>query len=394
MATLELSNAEARRFMLLQQGLAGDCRFEGKHGVLSFVRQAGCLQFDPVDVCGRSADLTCLSRVADYDPSMLQALLYEDRLLVDHFDKNMAIFPVEAWPLLAGERGHELPDDERGHMLKRAAESVLADIAKNGPKAAADFSFDEKVDWYWAPTRLARAALEHLYFDGLIVVHSKKRNVKTYDLTERMLPAGIIETDVPQFDRSWYAERVYRRIRAVGLLWNQASDAWLGIAGRSRAICSASFHDLLEAGRIVPVNVEGISPTLYLSKEDMFWLDRIGDADWQTPVRTEFIAPLDGFMWDRRLIRALFDFHYRWEIYTAPTKREYGYYTLPILYGDRLIGRIEPYRDGETLRVRGLWWEAGVKPTAVIRRHIKNALTRLAGMNGLTTIDESMLKGR
>ena len=93
-----LSIRQARRFLLLKNGLIGGYRFKGKQGALDYVRQAGCVQYDPVDLCGRSADLTLLSRVKGYRKQDLQSLLYEDRALIDYFDKQLSILPAQDWP--------------------------------------------------------------------------------------------------------------------------------------------------------------------------------------------------------------------------------------------------------------------------------------------------------
>lgn len=379
--------------MLLQQGLAGSYRFIGKSGTLDFIRQAGSVQFDPIDVSGRSADLTLLSRIKDYSLSMLRELLYVDRLLVDHYDKMMSIFPVESWNLLAADMEHALPEGEKGDLLAETAAKVLAEMASSGPKAPADFDLHEKVEWYgWygAPVKLAKAALEYLYYRGEVLVHDKRRNIKIYDLAERILPEAVREKPRRQMDESWYAEMVLRRIRAVGLLWNKASDAWLGIRGNSRSVLQAAIDRLLAEKLIFPIEVEGIKHTLFAATEDQHWLGKLEGDFWTKKKRLEFIAPLDSFMWDRRLIEALFDFSYRWEIYTPEAKRVYGYYTLPVLFGDRLVGRIEPYRDGDTLRCRGLWLEQDVRLTQTFQTSIMKALGRLAEMNGLANVDTNL----
>jgi len=146
----------------------------------------------------------------------------------------------------------------------------------------------------------------------------------------------------------------------------------------------------LEAKSIFPIKVEGIKHTLFAATEDQRWLENVNDDFWRKKRRLELIAPLDSFMWDRRLIEALFDFSYRWEIYTPEAKRIYGYYTLPVLFGDRLVGRIEPYRDKDTLRARGLWLEQGVRLTRTMETSILKALGRLATMNGMVRVDTNL----
>lgn len=105
METVQLTREQARRFLLRRHGLLGGYRFEGKRGVLEFVKQEGCIQFDPVNVCGRSPELVLLSRVKAFTKQMLYELLYQDRVLIDYFDKNLSIFATEDWPYFECYRG-------------------------------------------------------------------------------------------------------------------------------------------------------------------------------------------------------------------------------------------------------------------------------------------------
>ena len=127
---------------------------------------------------------------------------------------------------------------------------------------------------------------------------------QTYDLAERILPEAVREKPRRKIDDSWYADMVKRRIRAVGLLWNKASDAWLGIRRNSLSVVQTTIERLLEAKSIFPIKVEGIKHTLFAATEDQRWLENVNDDFWRKKRRLELIAPLDSFMWDRRLIEA------------------------------------------------------------------------------------------
>ena len=120
MQELKLTLSEARRFILYKQGLLGEYRFYGKDGVLEFVRQAGCIQFDPIDVCGRNAELVLQSRVADFTKNMLYELLYEDRKLLDNWDKNLSIISVENWPNFKRDRDWHLEHERSFEEIQEA----------------------------------------------------------------------------------------------------------------------------------------------------------------------------------------------------------------------------------------------------------------------------------
>ncbi len=376
---ITLTNAGARRFMLLKQGLLGAHRFLGKDGVLAFVREAGCVQFDPVDVCGKNAEIALNSRVKGFDKSMLYGLLYEERLLVDYFDKNLCIVPVEAWPHFARCRAMFRASGRGRDETEAVSGSIKEALRARGPLCSADLDFGDKVNWYWSDTRLSRAALERMYFCGELAIHHKKGSIKYYDLIENCIPKDLLDAPEPhEDDLSYWKWCVERRIGAVGLLWDRASAAWLGIEGMKAEGRIRAFRELLEEGRILKIRVEGMKEPLYCRASDRALIDRaLAETDF-TP-RLELIAPLDSLLWDRRLIAALFNFDYTWEIYTPPEKRKYGHYVLPVLAGDRFVGRIELERDKKNrcLTLKNLWCEEGVRETKALLKQIDACAARL-----------------
>lgn len=388
MCEIHMTKAEARRFILYKQGLLGEHRFRGKDGVLAFVRQAGCVQFDPIDVCGKSPEITLQARVAGFTKTMLYELLYEDRKLVDYFDKNLAILPVEDWKYFGRERENHRSWEKSHQEIRLVHDRIVAEIAERGPLCSADLDIPDKVDWYWSETKLSRAALEHMYFCGELAVHHKRGNMKYYDLIRNCIPEEIVDAPEPWPEDAAYLEwRVLRRIGAVGLLWNRASDAWLGIPSQYNSFKAKErsdvFAGLLDKGLILPVKVEGIDHTLYCRAEDGEIAGIIRENAFKKQ-RCEFIAPLDSMMWDRNLIKVIFGFDYKWEIYTPQSQRKYGYYVLPILFGDGLVGRIEMTYDRKSrqLNVLHIWYEPGVRVTKKLESGIKSALKRFEIFNG------------
>jgi Uncharacterized protein conserved in bacteria len=339
----------------------GEKRFSNVQGVVDYVRQAGCIQYDPVDACGRNADLTLQSRVNDYRKKMLYEALYEKRALVDYWDKNMAIFPVEDWPLFTRKRkGFQQADLRSEKEIQTLGDKVRAFLKARGPSFSGDLDMKEKVDWYWSETSAARAVLEALYFRGELGIHHKRGTQRCYDFMENLLPETLLKTPDPNLkDEDYYAMRLKRRIGAVGLLWNKPSDAFLGIENFKGDARNAAFEALIQAKEIKSVCIEGFkAPVYYLSEDESLF-----EKNAPMEERTEFIAPLDPMMWDRKLIKALFDFDYKWEIYTPEVQRKFGYYVLPILQGDKMVGRIEMHTQVKKsqLTVRNIWYEKGVK---------------------------------
>ena len=392
MEAVIITKAQARRFLLRKQGLLGVYRFHGKEGILAYVRQAGCIQFDPIDVCGKNAELVLQSRISGFTKEMLYELLYEDRQLVDYFDKNLAILPVSDWKYFERIREAYRNNSRGREEVDRVAKAIKEVIAEKGPVSSKDLQMKEKVDWYWSSTNLSRAALETLYFRGELIIHHKKGTIKYYALAKDYLPKEVLEAQDPFPEELEHLKwRVIRRISSVGLMWNKPSDAWLAIWSMKSEQRNEVFASLLQEGKIKEVRVEGLKELLYCLTEDIPMLEEVlqssGEETSFQP-RTELIAALDNLLWDRKLIKTLFGFDYKWEIYTPAVQRKYGYYVLPLLSGENFIGRVELVcdRKGKALLVKHLWFEEGVRMTAKLKKDIRNCLLRFQRFHGLKTM--------
>ncbi|MBP7176097.1 MAG: YcaQ family DNA glycosylase [Thermoclostridium sp.] len=378
-----LTNEQARNFFLLKHGLTGEYKFIGKQGVCDFIRQAGCIQFDPIDVCGKNAELTLQSRVRDFTKQMLYQLLYEDRKLVDYFDKNLAIFHVEDWKYFSRIREYYGKSGRSQEKIDSTAESVKDIIRQKGFVCSRDIQLNETVDWFWNPTTLSRAVLETLYFRGELIVHHKEGTLKHYALSENHISAEVLEAEDPNKTEEEFTKwRIHRRIGSVGALWNKPSDAWLGIGALKAETRNKCFQELLQEKKIIELNVEGINTPFYCLAEDEPLVEKVL-AERNFKERIELIAPLDNFMWDRNIIRQLFGFDYTWEIYTPQSKRKYGYYVLPVLMGNRFIGRIEAVagKKERTLTIRNFWKEKGFKGGKRFEKKMDQRLMKFAQFN-------------
>ena len=381
------SKAEATRFILLKQGLLGPWRYAGKQGVLEYVRAAGCVQFDPVDVCGMNADLVLQARVKDYRKEDLQQLLYRDRLLYDHFDKQMSVIPIEDYPAFARNR-HGI------RQWGRVQETIdqIAPTMRDLFRSKESFSTKEfdlgKADWYWGETTLARAALEAMFYSGELLIHHKEGKIRHFAPAIRLLPKELYEAPDPHPDEaSHLAWRVLRRVGAVGLLWDKGPEAFLGIGGLTAASRKQAFSRLLLEESIVRADVEGVKDPFYLKSEDLPLVEA-AKSDRTYPKKASLLAPLDGMLWDRKLISTLFGFDYTWEIYTPPANVKFAHYTLPLLYGEAFAGRVElrTLKKEDVLAVRHVWLEDGFKPTKAFETALAACFDRFAKMSGLSTV--------
>jgi uncharacterized protein YcaQ len=261
-------------------------------------------------------------------------------------------------------------------------EELLALVRDGGPLLPRDVGPRAAIDWYWRPTNQVRAVLEALAEAGILGIARREGNLRVYDLVERLFPATVLDDRRPP--REQFRHRLLSRYRGHGLLGARGSyeifsgtSPWTAIGledglplkARGREVL---LDELVATGELIPFEVEGVRGLRYVvASEAPLVAQATGEVERGEPPNgvapgVAFLAPLDSFCWDRDFLRRLFDFDYVWEVYVPAKKRRWGYYVLPILYGDRLVGRIEPRieRRAKTLRVVGLWWEDGFDPLA------------------------------
>ena len=380
----------ARRFLVRRHLLAPPRSLPPEPAsVMRVVDRLGSLQFDPIDVAGRNHDLTLLSRIRGYRREWTDGLLYADRALYETYNKMLSIVPTAELPFyrLTWDRAHDRHTagvfDEHAPLV----EELLERMRSNGPLSSTDVEPRASIDWYWRPTNLVRAILEALAEAGIIAITRREGNRRVYDLSERLFPADLLGRRPDGRDQRRH--KLLSRYRGNGLLGATGDyTLWAGIETSQRA---GLREELVEMGELVPVAVEGLRGSRFVIGSEVPILDEaereMGDAASAAQpfdgAGVAFIAALDPLAWDRDLLDRLFGFYYRWEVYVPAAKRQWGYYVLPLLFGDRFAGRIELRADraAKALRVLGLWWEAGFDPldeahagfvdgfTAALREH-------------------------
>ncbi|HXG26865.1 MAG TPA: crosslink repair DNA glycosylase YcaQ family protein [Candidatus Binatia bacterium] len=366
-----VSAAVARRFLALRHLLAPPRSLPAeRESVLRVVDRLGSLQFDPLEVAGRNHDLVLLARIAGYRREWLDHWLYVDRRLYETYNKSLNIVPVAELPLYryAWDRAHRRHEHEAFDEHAPLVEELLGRIREGGNLQPRDVAPRQPIDWYWRPTNQVRAILEALAEVGTIGIARRDGNLRVYDLAERLFPPEILAERRPEEEQQ--VHRLLSRYRANGLLGASGNqELWVGGTGyaadRARRRAAA-----IEQGRLFPVTVEGLKGERFVVTEDAAYLDQAereveaGMPPGGAEPAVTFLAPLDPLCWDRELLRRLFGFDYLWEVYVPEAKRRWGYYVLPLLYGDRLVGRIEPRieRRAGTLRIAGWWWEDGFDP--------------------------------
>ena len=378
---IRLSSKDARRFLLAHHGLDRP-RTVNESGIVGLVRRLGCIQYDPLNIIGRNADLVLNARVNDYDPSMLYRRLYEEHALVDGWDKVMSIYRAEDYPLFARHRvlAAKAVRARSAHVAETMPR-LLEEIRVHGVRSSADFEKQTIREWFWGPTQLAKATLDALQYEGSILVCRRDGTRKCFDVPERLIGPELAGAPDPfGSDEEYLAWRVLRRIGGIGIGWPRRQDIFVGIGALSAATLREAVALLTDRGDLVGAEIDG-QDGFYLRGADLPLLD---EAARSAP-KASVIAPLDNFMWDRKLIERLFSFYYVWEVYKPPEKREFGYYVVPILYGDRFVARIEAKRRDHVLDILNWWWVPD-RQSEAMRAAVSIAVRSLARMSHLDEI--------
>ncbi|MCB2291550.1 winged helix DNA-binding domain-containing protein [Clostridium sp. CS001] len=341
-------------YLITYQHLCDDAMLESTDSIVEYIRKVGCIQYDPLNVVGRNPDLVLQSRCSCYRKGDIEKYLYSDRALYDVWDKNMSISTVSDWPCFERYREGYL---EWCNEHKDAIDKISEYLKVNDFACSSDFDLNEKVGWHYGPQRLAKAALEGMCYAGLAVVHHKKGTRRYYCLTNKYIPEEYLKMTRPyNTEEEYFKWVVLRRINSIGALWNRPSDAWLGINGLKREQRNKAFNALFNEGKITEIIVDGMKHALYIATENLELLKASKESSIKSGY-ARILAPLDNLLWDRKLIAELFDFQYKWEVYTPIVERKYGYYVLPILCDNKLIARIEMETDkkSKTLIVKNFW---------------------------------------
>ena len=369
MPPTQIAADHARRFLVRRHLLAPPRSLQAEPAsVLDVVERLGLLQFDPLEVPGaRNHDLVLHARIAGYRRGWCEDWLYgEDRRLIEIYNKSLNLVPMHELPHYRISWQRNGPEIDNGILKEQAdvAKAILRRLKTDAPLSTAAFSeHGHAVDWWWAPTRASRAVMEALFVTGRIGISRRDGNRRYYDLMERLVPAELLKLKESEEDAMTH--RLRSRFRATGMTSpTGGTQSEVMYSAGSTADRVRRTARLVDSGELLPVEVEGLKGTRYILAAEEPILDET--ADPASLVRgVSFLAPLDPLIWDRKgLLRGLFEFDYLWEVYVPEKKRRWGYYVLPILFGDRFVGRIEPRLDRgtKTLAILGIWFESDFAP--------------------------------
>jgi uncharacterized protein len=359
-----LSLAEARRVALAAQlfvpGLATP---KNAAALGKIVHRLGAVQIDSVNVLVRSHYLPIYSRCGSYAPELLERAAYDgSRSLFEYWGHEASFLPVELFPLFRWRMDRARNGEGTWKRLRRYATShkglvtaALAQIRERGALGASELADCGKSKGSWWGWSQGKEILEWLFWIGDVTTARRRNFERLYDLTERVLPERVRNVSAPSPEQA-RRELMAVSARALGVGTARDLRDYFRLPAEDAALRVA---ELVEEGTLQPVSVEGWKQQAYLHKDALF--PRRADV-------SALLSPFDSLIWERQRTERLFDFHFRLEIYTPIHKRLHGYYVLPFLLGDRLVGRVDlkANRQDGRLEVRGGSAEKGVRVGQIV----------------------------
>ena len=372
-----------RAVALHAQGLGAPTPTDpGLESIYATARQVGCVQIDTLQMVHRSHLLTLWSRLGTFDLADFDRLAYDpvQRRFFEGWQHAAAFIPLEdyRYQMPQQRRLREQPSDWYQRWLSKQANAelvaaVLERIRQEGALRTSDFGSDGHTPggwWNWKP---AKVALEYLYAFGELMIANRVNFQRVYDLTERVLPAWVDTTEPTEAERDRYW--IEQGARALGVFEPlQAAD----YTYRKRTPTRPILQALVQAGTLIPIQAQlydGSTHDWLAHRDLMPLLDQAADVALAAQ-RTTFLSPFDSLFWARGRDEQLWGFRKHLEAYTPAPKRQWGYFCLPILHRDRLVGRFDPKleRQARLLRLKALYLEPEVEPADELVRDVAGAL--------------------
>ena len=324
----------------------------GTRQLNSFMQRMGVLQLDSVNVFERSHYLPAFARLGPYDKAAFDKLVLGTRAdYIEYWAHVAAVIAVEDWPLFQWRRDETRARYTRDPWVQANGpllQWLVAELAAKGPLKASDFEHEANQRtgswWGWSDVKVG---LQFLFFWGDVVASGRSNFERTYALPEQRLPTAVLDTVVSPADARRALMTKATKALGIGTLKDIADYFRI-----QQTPAKLALDEAVEAGDIVPVAVKGWKPQAFMHRDAAMPRKMSAAA---------FLSPFDPVVWERDRALRLFDFHYRIEIYTPEPKRIFGYYSLPILIDDRIVGRIDlkSDRQNRVLRVQSAWREEG-----------------------------------
>ena len=399
MSTIELTPTQARRLAVTKQRLAEPRPDATPEGIVDLVRDLGCLQIDPIRAVERTQYLVLWSRLGRYDPEHLHTALWKDRLLFEYWAHAASIVAAENFPIHSSQMreayaGETKRDVRVRDWLKEHAElreQVLAGLRDNPPMTSDQLAELTPASGPRAPVTGWRTGddvgwmLYHLWTSGKVTVAAREGLRRYWTLTKRWLPEWMDRKPLPRAEAVRRAAQISLKALGVGTQTHIRNHF---VRGHYEGVCQA-LKDLLSEGLIVSARVVGEDGPWrgewYVHRDDIPLLESL-DSEWSP--RTVLLSPFDNLICDRARTLAMWGFDFTIEIYVPKSRRKYGYYVMPILHGDRLVGRIDPKMDRKAgvLIVNAVYAEEDAGDDASIAEPLARAVDDLARFLGASRV--------
>ena len=404
MTSILISQQTARRFVLGKQGLWPGRRWKGKKGTAQAIRVCEAVQLDPLNIFARSQDIVLHSRVLDYKLEYLYQIAYQEREFFD-YGGWLAMYPMSELPYF------RVPMQRRGHQKRvedfvlsnpQLFEQVRAELRSRGPLGNRNFN-GNRVGWNYRGRKDTSLALFDMWLSGELMIHHREGFERVYDFRENIAPKEFDYTVSEKEAEDFFIRKnisffgLFREIVLRSALQYDMQQNY------SRAELSQKVEAWIESGKVNRIKVEGGRDIHLVLAEDVPVLGTLEDGKvpkgWKPKETTTleevtFLSPLD-IVSARGRAKRLFDFEFKWEVYTPAHQRRWGYYVLPILYGDDLVARLDPKLDRTTmtLYIKGFWLEddAPVKNVDFVNAFSKG-LIRFAKFVEAIKLDVSEIK--
>jgi uncharacterized protein YcaQ len=366
---INISKQTARRFVLGKQGLWPGRRWKGKKGTAQAIRECEAVQLDPLNIFARSQDIVLHSRVLDYKPEYLYDVAYKERQFFD-YGGWLAMYPMSDLPYFRYQMEKRAGNDYVKYFVpehQQVLEQVRAELRARGPLGNRGFNGQRLVQQSYRGRKETSVAMFDLWLSGELMIHHREGFERVYDFRENIAPKEFDYVASEKEAQEFFARKA---VSFHGLLREARIRISLDYDMRrkyAREEVKQILDAWIEAGKLAQVEVEGMRETFLVLGEDVPVLDLLEKGKmpkgWKpkeitTLEEVTFLSPLD-IVSARGRAKKLFDFEYIWEVYTPAHKRRWGYYVLPILYGDDLVARLDPKLDRKTmnLEILGFWPE-------------------------------------
>ena len=378
MAETTVSATAVRRLAVAAQGYAGRYRRATGSGVEAAIRRLSCVQLDSISAVERSDRIALASRVGDYPRESVSRLLAQGRIF-EYWAHEACLLPIESWPLFrpAMENGGRGWYGAVGKTHPHLADEILAEIRERGPLASRHFEGAAAGGgmWSWKP---AKAMLERLWNHGDLVIAGRQGFQRVYDLAERVIPRAQLEAPT-RSEHDVLGTLAEQAVRARGVLTDAGvKEHWRLKGGVVRV--RPVLDELVAEGRLRRLGVDDHGADVLVAAD--------AELDLPAPTTAVLLSPFDNLLWDRPFARRILDFDHLIEVYKPAPQRQYGYYVLPFLRGDRIVGRadLKSERKEGRLVVRSFHLEDGVRRSGALDDALDRALDRLARTIGLDEV--------